>query len=338
MIKSVRNNLNICKHILQGGSNMASYLVTGGAGFIGSNIVERLVKEGRRVKVVDNLSTGKIENINEFMDDIEFIKGDLADFTVAKRVVDKVDYIIHQAAIPSVPFSIENPIKANESMVTATVNLFKAAVESGCIKRIVQAASAAVYGNNPILPKHEDMLPEPVSPYAAAKLMQEYYAKAFYSSYGIEIISLRYFNVFGPKQDPKSPYSGVVSIFLSKMLKEERPIIFGDGLTSRDFVFVEDIVNANLQALSCQWTGNSEVINIGRGESISLNELVILLNEILEINLEPLYDAERIGDIKHSVADISKAKKILGFKPSESLKYGLKKLVEWYKMDSKKQG
>ncbi|KNY26823.1 SDR family oxidoreductase [Pseudobacteroides cellulosolvens] len=312
---------------------MASYLVTGGAGFIGSNIVEKLVIDGHKVRVVDNLATGKIENINDFINDIEFIKGDLADFIVAKRAVEKMEYIIHQAAIPSVPFSIENPIKANESMVTATVNLFKAAVESGCTKRIVQAVSAAAYGNNPKLPKQEDMLPEPVSPYAAAKLMQEYYARAFYSSYDLEIVSLRYFNVFGPKQDPKSPYSGVVSIFLSKMLRGERPTIFGDGSTSRDFVFVEDIVTANLQALLCKWTGNSEVINIGRGESISLNELVMLFNDILEVNIEPLYESERIGDIKHSIADISKAERILGFKPSESLKYGLRKLILWYKMN-----
>jgi len=310
---------------------MKSYLVTGGAGFIGSNIVERLITEGHRVRVVDNLSTGKIENIIEFMDDIEFIKGDLSDYRIAKQAVSGMDYIIHQAAIPSVPFSIKNPVKANQSMVTATVNLFKAAVESGCVSRIVQAASAAAYGNNPELPKREDMLPEPLSPYAAAKLMQEYYAKTFYSSYGLETISLRYFNVFGPKQDPKSPYSGVISIFMSQMLQEKQPTIFGDGTTSRDFVFVEDVVKANLLALSCDWTGNSEVINIGRGKSINLNELIMLLNEILETDITPLYGPERAGDVKHSIADISKAEKLFGYSSSVNLKEGLQKLIEWYR-------
>ncbi len=315
---------------------MGSYLVTGGAGFIGSNIVEKLVLDGHTVRVVDNLSTGKIENIIEFIDDIEFIKGDLSDFRVAKRAVDNMEYIIHQAAIPSVPFSIESPVKANQSMVTATVNLFEAAVENGHVKRIVQAASAAAYGNNPDLPKREEMLPEPMSPYAVAKLTQEYYAKAFFDSYGLEIISLRYFNVFGPKQDPKSPYSGVISIFLSQLIEGTSPTIYGDGLTSRDFVFVQDIVAANLLALTGNWTGKSEVINIGRGESISLNELVLLLNKVLDTDIKPLYGPERIGDVKHSVADISKAKSQLGFVPAVDLKEGLKKLVQWYMMSMEK--
>jgi UDP-glucose 4-epimerase len=221
-------------------------------------------------------------------------------------------------------------------MVTATVNLFEAAVENGHVKRIVQAASAAAYGNNPDLPKREEMLPEPMSPYAVAKLTQEYYAKAFFDSYGLEIISLRYFNVFGPKQDPKSPYSGVISIFLSQLIEGTSPTIYGDGLTSRDFVFVQDIVAANLLALTGNWTGKSEVINIGRGESISLNELVLLLNKVLDTDIKPLYGPERIGDVKHSVADISKAKSQLGFVPAVDLKEGLKKLVQWYMMSMEK--
>jgi nucleoside-diphosphate-sugar epimerase len=310
---------------------MEKYLVTGGAGFIGSNIVERLLGNGHKVRVVDNLSTGKFENIREFIDDIEFICGDISDYKTARKAVEGIDYIMHHAALPSVVLSVDDPVGANESIVTSTVNIFKAAVECKSVKRIVQAVSAAAYGNAPELPKREDMLPDPLSPYAVAKLTQEYYAKAFYNVYGLEVLSLRYFNVFGPKQDPKSFYSGVISIFTSQMLAGKGPTIYGDGLTTRDFVYIDNIVDANLMACKCKWPGSSEVINIGCGKSISLNELVAMTNDILEKNLAITYDKPRIGDVLHSVADISKAQNILGYTPKVNVYDGLLKLVQWMK-------
>lgn len=310
---------------------MSKYLVTGGAGFIGSNLVERLIGMGHEVRVVDNLSTGKLENISEFMDKIEFIKGDLSEFEVACESVKGIDYILHHAAIPSVPKSVEDPVGVNNSIVTTTVNLFKAAVDSKTVKRIVQAASAAAYGNNPELPKLENMLPEPLSPYAVAKLTQEYYGKAFYNIYGLEVLSLRYFNVFGPKQDPNSYYAGVISIFASLLLQGKTPVIFGDGLTSRDFIYIDNVVDANLAACSCKWPGDSKVINIGCGERINLNELIGILNKLVGTNITPVYEQERVGDVKHSVSDISKAKQILDYKAKVGLEEGLSRLLEWMK-------
>ncbi len=308
---------------------MSKYLVTGGAGFIGSNLVERLLGLGHKVRVVDNLSTGKLENISEFMDKIEFIKGDLSDFEVACEGVKGVDYILHHAAIPSVPKSVEDPVGVNNSIVTTTVNLFKAAVDSKSVKRIVQAASAAAYGNNPELPKREDMFPEPLSPYAVAKLTQEYYGKAFYSIYGLEVLSLRYFNVFGPKQDPHSYYAGVISIFANILLQGKTPVIFGDGLTSRDFIYIDNVVNANLAACTCKWPGNSEVINIGCSERITLNDLIGILNKLAGTSIMPEHAEERVGDVKHSVSDITKAREILDFKVEVGLEEGLSRLLEW---------
>ena len=308
---------------------MSNYLVTGGAGFIGSNIVEKLLELGHKVRVVDNLSNGKIENLDGLIDNIEFIQGDLADYKVAEKAVESMEYILHQAAIPSVPRSIANPIATNESIVTATVNLFKAAVEAKTVKRIVQAASSSAYGDTPTLPKIEDMIPNPLSPYAVAKLTQEYYAKAFYNVYGLETLSLRYFNVFGPKQDPTSFYSAVVPKFISKMLKDEVPVIFGDGETSRDFTYIDNVVEANLQASTCPWPGNAEVINIGCGDRITLNQLVENINAILGKKIVPTYEADRAGDVKHSLADITKAKQLLGYCPKVDVKLGLEKLIQY---------
>lgn len=310
---------------------MFKYLVTGGAGFIGSNIVERLVKLRYSVRIVDNLSTGKFENIQEFLGKVEFICGDLSDYSIARRAVEGVDYVLHQAAIPSVPLSVKDPIASNDSMVTATVNLLKACVESGTVKRVVQAASSAAYGDNPILPKQEEMGPYPLSPYAVAKLTQEYYGKAFYNIYGLEVISLRYFNVFGPKQDPNSYYSAVIPKFISLMIRGERPTIFGDGLTSRDFIYIDNVIDANLLACTCPWPDNAQVINIGCGESYTLNELIEILNSILSTNILPKYEKERVGDIKHSVADISRAGEILGYNVKVDFYKGLEKLINWYK-------
>jgi UDP-glucose 4-epimerase len=314
---------------------MPKYLVTGGAGFIGSNLVERLVCLGQEVRVVDNFSTGRFENIAKFADNIEIMEGDLSDFETARESVKGMDYILHHAAIPSVPKSIEDPIGVNRSIVTTTVNLFKAAVDVRSVKRIVQAVSAAAYGNSPELPKKEDMLPEPLSPYAVAKLTQEYYAKAFYSVYGLEVLSLRYFNVFGPKQDPHSHYAGVISIFANAISHGRKPVIFGDGLTSRDFIFVDNIVDANLAACSCKWPGNAEIINIGSGRGITLNELVNKLNIFHGTSIAPIYKEERAGDVKHSVSDISKACSILGYKVRVSMDDGLSKLLEWMKKNER---
>ncbi|MCX7748523.1 MAG: SDR family NAD(P)-dependent oxidoreductase [Clostridia bacterium] len=310
---------------------MEYYLVTGGAGFIGSNIVERLVKDGFKVRVVDNLSTGKFENIRKLIHKIDFICGDISDFKLAQKAVEGIDYVIHQAAIPSVPLSVDDPIGTNHSMVSATVSLFQAAVESKTVKRIVQAASSAAYGDNPVLPKREEMDPEPMSPYAVAKLTQEYYGRAFYHVHGLEVLSLRYFNVFGPKQDPNSFYSAVIPKFISIMQKGKQPTIYGDGLTSRDFVYIDNVVSANLKALKCPWPGKPETINIGTGESITLNQLVDSLNNIFGTEIKPKYEAQRVGDVKHSVADISKAQKILGYKVETNVYDGLTKLVDWFK-------
>lgn len=308
-----------------------NFLITGGAGFIGSNCVEKFLILGHNVRVVDNLSTGKYANIAEFSSGIEFIEGGIEDYEIARCAVEGMDYIIHLAAIPSVQFSVEDPLKSNESMVTASLSLFKAAVDYGKIKRIVQAVSAAAYGDNPRLPKNEDMVPEPLSPYAVAKLSQEYYGRVFGNIYGLQVTSLRFFNVYGPKQDPKSPYSGVISNFLSKILIGQRPTIFGDGSDTRDFVYIDDVLNALYNGCLVDWTGRSEVINIGTGLQTDINRLIIILNNINETDIEPNYTEPRAGDILHSVADIARAKKILDYKPRIGIEEGMKLLMNYMK-------
>ena len=305
------------------------YLVTGGAGFIGSNIVRELVKNGEQVRVIDNLSTGKKENLNDYLGDIEFINGNLIDYETACIVTKDIDYVIHQAALPSVPRSIEYPIATNLNNITATVNLLFACVKSNNVKRVVQAASSSAYGNTQVLPKIESINPNPRSPYAVSKLAQEYYGMSFFYSYGLEVISLRYFNVFGPNQRADSPYSAVIPKFADTILNGKNPVIYGDGKTSRDFTYVENVVNANLLACCCPWPGLPEVINIGTGSKISLNHLVDLLNELTGSSAKPIYDKERKGDVKHSLANIEKAKKLLGYNPTIDLKSGLKKFLEW---------
>jgi len=310
---------------------MAKYLVTGGAGFIGSNSVEKLLELGHDVRVVDNLSTGKFDNIKHHIKEIDFICGDLSDMKIAKSSVEGIEYIIHLAAIPSVSRSIEDPISTNQSIVTATLNLFNAAKEEKSVNRIVQAVSSSAYGDTLVLPKKEDMVPNPLSPYAVAKLTQEYYAKAFYNVFGLEVLSLRYFNIFGKKQDPFSFYSAVIPKFITQMLKGERPTIFGDGTISRDFTYIDNVVDANLKAITCKWPGHSEVINIGCGERITLNELISNLNIILKTNLEPIYGEPKVGDVKHSLADIKKAREILGYDVIVEVNEGLALLCEYLK-------
>lgn len=305
------------------------YLVTGGAGFIGSNIVKELVKRGEEVVVLDNLSTGKKENLNEVINKIKFIKGDLLDDKVVEEAVKNVDYVIHQAALPSVKRSVENPKATVENIINATLNLFIACINEKSIKRVVQAASSSAYGNTKVLPKEESMYPSPRSVYATAKLTQEFLASSFYYSYGLEVISLRYFNVFGPNQDWNSPYSAVIPKFMDASMKEKEIVIYGDGETTRDFTYVDNVVNANLLACKCEWTGKPEVINIGAGEMISLNFLVNEISRITNKKLTPKYEKERVGDVKSSLADISRAKKILGYEPTTDVHRGLEKLYAW---------
>ncbi|MBK6795783.1 MAG: SDR family oxidoreductase [Acidobacteria bacterium] len=301
------------------------YLVTGGAGFIGSHIVETLVNRGEKVRVLDNLMTGKHENIANFEDRIEFILGDIRDFKALGKAVDGVDTIFHEAAIPSVPRSVEDPQLNHDSNVNGTFNLLLAARDAG-VRRVVYAASSSAYGEIGTGEKKEDQLPSPLSPYAVAKLVGEYYCQVFTRVYGLETVSLRYFNVFGPRQDPSSPYSGVISKFVTTLLNGDRPMIFGDGEQSRDFTYVANVVDANIRAAeSADAVG--EVINLGVNQRTTLNQLLSELQKIIGTNIAPQYEPPRAGDIRHSLADISRAEKLLGFKPLIGLEEGF----DWYR-------
>lgn len=306
---------------------MSRFLVTGGAGFIGSHIVDELVKQGEDVRVLDNLSSGKLANLKDVIHKIDFIQGDISDDEMAVKAVDGIDYVLHQAALPSVIMSIQQPVETNKTIVDGTVKLFHAAVRSKTVKRIVQASSSAVYGNSLVLPKKEEMIPCPISPYAVGKLTQEYYARAFYEAYGLEVVSLRYFNVFGERQSAESDYAAVVPKFIQAMVNNRRPTIFGDGLTTRDFVHVKNIVNANMKACFCQWDKEKCIFNIGSGQSVSLNELVQIINNLLDTDIIPNYEKERVGDIKHSVPDIEKAKEYLKYEVEVSFEEGIKKII-----------
>ena len=302
-------------------------LVTGGAGFIGSHIVEALVKSGARVRVVDNLSTGYLRNLETVSGSIDFLEGDLADQAIAHRAVENVEVVFHEAALPSVPRSVSNPRETHLASVEATFNLLLAAKEKG-VRRVVYAASSSAYGDQPTLPKIESMRPEPLSPYAAAKLVGEYYCQVFMRSYGLETICLRYFNVFGPRQDPGSPYSGVISQFIDRLLKGQRPIIYGDGEQTRDFTYVSNAVEANLLAAETK-RGVGEVINIANGEQVSINQLFQFVREITgRGEIEPEYQPARTGDILHSLADVTSAREYLRFEPRIGLEKGLRLTVE----------
>jgi UDP-glucose 4-epimerase len=298
-------------------------LVTGGAGFIGSHIVDALLERGARVRVVDNLSTGHLSNLEAVKGNIDFLEGDLADESVAHRAVEGVELVFHEAALPSVPRSVSHPRETHLASVEATFNLLLAAKEKR-VRRVVYAASSSAYGDQPTLPKIESMRPEPLSPYAAAKLVGEYYCQVFNRSYGLETICLRYFNVFGPRQDPGSPYSGVISQFVDRLLKGQRPIIYGDGEQTRDFTYVSNAVEANMLAAESD-RGIGEVINIANGEKVSINELFKLVRQILgRGDVEPDYQPARIGDVMHSLADVTSARANLGFEPRIRLEEGLR--------------
>ena len=305
-------------------------LVTGGAGFIGSHIAAGLAASGARVRIVDDLSTGYRENIEEIGGDIDFVEGSLADETILRRALKDVEIVFHEAAIPSVPRSVENPRKTHVACVDATFSLLLAARDLG-VKRLIYAGSSSAYGDQPTLRKSEVMLPEPLSPYAVAKLVGEYYCRVFTRVYGLETITLRYFNVFGPRQDPSSQYSGVISRFISALLTGERPIIYGDGEQSRDFTYIDNVVSANLKAAESS-KGLGQVINIANGERISLNQL---LQELISITGKSGVTADfqppRAGDVKHSLADISRARELIGYQPLVGLRTGLENTISWWK-------
>jgi len=316
---------------------LAKYLVTGAAGFIGRSIVAALLARGEKVRGVDNFATGKRANLVG-LEAMEFIEGDLADAAVCKEVCAGVEVIFHEAALPSVPRSVIDPVGSNVACVDATVQLLWAAKEAG-VRRVVYAASSSAYGDTPTLPKHEGMLPNPISPYAVAKLAAEYYMRSFARVYGMETVCLRYFNIFGPYQDPTSQYSGVLAVFCRKMLAGEQPTIYGDGETSRDFTYIDNAVHANLLAAEApaeQVSG--QVMNVATGERTTLNEVFTMLKPITGYSGDAAYAPERAGDIKHSLADISEAKARMGYAPVVSFVEGLKRTVEWYSAGAEGSG
>ena len=307
----------------------AQVLVTGGAGFIGSNLADELIRQGAKVKIFDNLSTGFRENLEEISGSFEFIEGDLNDNSLLKNALEGVDYIFHQAALPSVPRSVENPEETHKACVNGTFNLLRLAKENN-VKRLIYAASSSAYGDQPTLPKVETMRPEPLSPYAAAKLMGEYYCQVFSRVYHLETISLRYFNVFGPRQNPSSMYSGVISRFIDALLKNESPVIFGNGEQSRDFTYIANVVDANIKAAQTD-EGIGEVINAANGERISLNELLSVLKKITnKTEAQADYQPPRKGDVKHSQADNARAVRWLGYEKLVGLEEGLKRTINWW--------
>ena len=305
------------------------YLVTGGAGFIGSHIAEALVKRGASVRVLDNLITGHLENLSLIADQIEFIEGDIRDYATTLRAAEGVSVIFHEAAIPSVPRSVAEPALNHDINVNGTFNVLMAARETG-VRRVVYAASSSAYGETETLPKHEDMAPSPLSPYAASKLFGEYYAQVFSRAYGLETVSLRYFNVFGPRQDPSSPYSGVISKFVTTLLNGETPVIFGDGEQTRDFTYIANVVDANLRAAESP-DAVGHVMNLGIGQQVTLNQLLAELQKIIGTNLAPRYEDTRAGDVRHSLADIERAKNLINYSPIVGLAEGLEHTVAWYR-------
>jgi UDP-glucose 4-epimerase len=310
---------------------MTTCLITGVAGFIGSALARAALGQGDRVRGIDNFSTGKRENLGEILSRIDFREIDLLDLEALREACVGVDYVLHEAAIPSVPKSVLDPLASNRANVDGTLNLLVAARDAK-VKRVVYAASSSAYGDTPTLPKREDMPPNPISPYAVAKLAGEHYMISFYRCYGLETVCLRYFNVFGPRQDPTSPYSGVLAKFITRMLKGETPVIFGDGSQSRDFTYIDNVVQANLRAIKAPASEIAgRVFNAATGHRVDLNETFQLLKKLTGYSGEVKYEAERAGDIKHSLADISRAQQHLGYAPAIDFEEGLRRTVEWYR-------
>jgi UDP-glucose 4-epimerase len=308
---------------------MDKFLVTGGAGFIGSNICKSLVSQGCFVRVVDNLLTGKKSNLSGIIDKIEFIEADMGDQNVARSAMKDIEVVLHEGALPSVPRSVDDPAASHRHCVDATFTLLLAARDAK-IKRFVYASSSSAYGDTPTLPKVETMPTQPLSPYAVGKLVGEYYCSVFCRVYGLETISLRYFNVFGPQQDPTSQYAAAIPAFVTSILNQKPPTIYGDGEQSRDFTYVDNVVEANLLAARAKRTAG-ETVNIACGEAVTVNEIIGMINEALGKNVKPIYVAPRPGDIKHSMADISLARLVLGFEPKVSFRQGLLKAIDWYR-------
>lgn len=307
---------------------MSNFLVTGGAGFIGSNLCEKLLAEGHRVRVLDNLATGKAENMKDFTGAVEFIRGDIRDTEAVGRSFKEVDYVIHLAALGSVPRSVADPVTTHEVNITGTLNILCAARDAG-VKRVVCASSSSVYGDTPVLPKKEDMFPTPLSPYAVSKLSGEYYCKVFHKVYGLETVALRYFNVYGKRQDPDSQYAAVIPRFVTALIAGSSPIIYGDGGQTRDFTFVEDCNQANYKACFADGCAGG-AYNIGAGKRISIKELFQNIKRGLGSALEPIYEPARKGDVRDSLADISRARQFIGYDPAYTIDSGLEKTVQWY--------
>ena len=312
---------------------MSTYLVTGGAGFIGSHLAEALTHRGQHVRVVDSLITGTRQNLDHLSTSCDFIEGDLADAAVCTAVVTGVDYVLHQAAIPSVPRSVKDPVTSNRNNIDASLNLLVAARDAG-VKRVVYAGSSSAYGDTPTLPKREDMPTDPLSPYALQKLVAEQYCRLFTRLYGLETVTIRYFNVFGPRQDPGSPYSGVISLFAKALLEGRQPVIYGDGEQTRDFTYVANVVDGVLRAAEAPKV-SGEVINVATGGRISLNELLRTMNQVAGTNLEATHLEPRAGDVRDSQADITKARQLLGYTPRVSLADGLQKTLEWCRAEQR---
>ncbi len=305
-------------------------LVTGGAGFIGSHIASGLIRSGARVRIIDDLSTGYRENVEEIGADVDFVEASLADETAVRKVLEDVELVFHEAAIPSVPRSVENPRQTHIASVDSTFSLLLASRDQR-VRRVVYAASSSAYGDQPTLPKVETMLPDPLSPYAVAKLVGEYYCQVFTRVYELETVSLRYFNVFGPRQDPSSQYSGVISRFISALLSDQRPVIYGDGEQSRDFTYIDNVVAANLKAAETT-KGIGQVINIANGERVTLNQLLDHLKELTGKNeVQVDYQDPRKGDVRDSLADIARAREFLDFAPQVDLQTGLELTMDWWK-------
>lgn len=306
-----------------------TYLVTGGAGFIGSHITERLVREGHAVRVLDNFSSGHEANLESFRSGVELIRGDIRDVQLVNEATKGVDVVFHEAALGSVPRSVADPVTTHEVNITGTLNVLLAARDAG-VQRVVYASSSSVYGETPVLPKREDMSPQPLSPYALSKLAGEHYASVFKHVYGFEIVSLRYFNIFGPRQDPESQYAAVIPRFITALLEGKAPIVYGDGLQSRDFTYVENVVNANLLAAEAKDAGG-RAFNVACGGRYTLLDLLAKMKEILGSDIEPIHEAARAGDVRDSQASVEAAEQALGYRVSVDFEEGLRKTVDWYR-------
>jgi len=310
------------------------FLVTGGAGFIGSHLVHRLVEQNHKVRVLDNLATGKRHNLDAVAGKVEFVEGDMRDAAICARACAGVEVVFHEAALPSVPKSIDEPVPSHTTNMDGTFNMLMAARDAK-VRRFVYAASSSAYGDTPTLPKVESMTPTPLSPYAIQKLAGEHYCTVFAKCFGLQTISIRYFNVFGPRQDPASQYAAAIPAFVTKILNGESPIIYGDGEQTRDFTYIENVIHANLLAANAPRT-NGEVCNIACGEHVTVNQVIEQINKLLGTNVKPTYVEPRAGDIKHSWADIELAGKLLGFKPVVGFNDGLRRAIDWYKANAKR--